>query len=95
MVATVLKDGTEKYCSLSPKFDNLPSYQCYPTLYLALHPPEASLVPILGEVHGPLPLDGEAAAPEQLVPVRVIGEVVEQFQRPVGNVTYIGSSLNH
>ena len=49
--------------------------------------PEASLVPVLGEVHGPLPLDGEAAAPEQLVQVIVISEVVEQLQSPVDNAT--------
>ena len=50
--------------------------------------PEASLVPVLGEVHGPLPLDGEAAAPEQLVSASVIGEVVEQPQGPVDNGTW-------
>ena len=33
------------------------------TQYLALHPPEARPVPVLGEV--PLPLDGEAAVSHQ------------------------------
>ena len=86
MIATVYKDGVKRVAVEAQKSIINPVN----TQYLALHPPEARPVPVLGEVHGPLPLDGEAAAPEQLVPVRVIGEVVEQFQRPVGNVTYIG-----
>ena len=76
MVATILEDGAESVAVVAQ--DSI------------IYPPEARPVPILGEVHGPLPLDGEATAPEQLLPVRVMGEVVEQFQRPMGNVTYIG-----
>ena len=57
------------------------------TQYLALHPPEARPVPVLGEVHELLPLDGEAAAPAQFVQVIVISEVVEQLQSPVDNAT--------
>ena len=59
------------------------------TKYLSFHQPEARPVPILGEVHGSLPLDGEAAAPEQFLPVSVLSEVVEQLQRPVDNVTWV------
>ena len=50
------------------------------TQYLALYPPEARPVPVLGEVHELLPLDGEAA-------VSVISEVVEKLQSPVDNAT--------
>ena len=59
------------------------------TKYLSFHQPEARPVPVLGEVHGSLPLDGEAAAPEQFLPVSVLSEVVEQLKRPVDNVTWV------
>ena len=79
MIATVCKDGVKRVAVEAQNSIINPVN----TQYVALHLTEARPVPVLGEVHGPLPLDGEAAAPEQLVPVSVISEVVKQLQSPV------------
>ena len=87
MVATVLKDGAKTGSSWNTKFNNYPIP--ITTKYQSFHQPEARPVPVLGEVHGSLPLDGEAATPEQFLPVSVLSEVVEQLQCPVDNVTWV------